>query len=392
MMSEPLTYLGYANADRSYGRPIALLESDRFSHLYLIGRTGTGKSHLLRLIALQDIKHGRGLAMIDPHGDMVEALAQDTGVRVLDASKSSFRFNPLQIGEGTDISLTVAMILSVFHKLWEDNWGPRLEHLLRHVLYTMIANEEATLSDIPRLLVDKDYRQSFVRNVADLVVKRFWADEYDKYTPGFRSVVIAPLQNKLGALLTDARLRTILTDDPRSTEQVLNFERSMNCSEVLLFDLSKGKLGEGPSALLGGFLSAHLVLAGLSRASVATEKRSPFFIYLDEYPAYSTALLSVGLSELRKYRVGITLAHQYFAQLTPFLRDAALGNVGSIIAFRVGAPDAPLLSREFDPTFSTTDLISLPNYTAYTRLMVDGEVTRPFSFKTYTRLASAPRL
>lgn len=362
-------------------------ERDRFSHLYLLGRTGTGKSTLLKLLALQDILAKKGIAIVDPHGDLVRELVEVAkpyrSLRVLSAAQSGFHFNPLLASKETPRPLLVASILSVFEKLWEDSWGPRLEHLLRNVLYTLTSNPGTTLAEVPRLLAEKSYRNRLVRPVRDLSVRQFWFDEYAKYSPGFRSVVVAPLQNKLGALLTDYRLRVILTAKTGS----LDLDAALDQSSVLLFDLSKGQLGEGPSALLGGFLTAHLTLAGLARSRMPEEKRAPFFIYLDEYPSYATSLLATALSELRKYRVGLILAHQYLAQLDRYLRDAALGNVGSLITFRVGAPDAPLIARELLPRFDVTDLVSLPNYMVYTRLMIAGQVSKPFSFRTYADLS-----
>ena len=381
-----LLVLGYADAPRMYGRPVKIAEADRFSHLYVIGRTGTGKSNLLRLLALQDLLAGRGFAVLDPHGDLVEAIKASDGAgraRVLNAAAADFRFNPLSAPPGTPEALTVASLLSVFEKLWEDNWGPRLEHLLRNVLFTLVSNPGATLGVIPRVLADKDYRAPLVSRVRDRGVREFWSDEYARYSPGFRSVVVAPLQNKIGALLTDPRLRTILD----TAEPTLDLHGVLKGGHALLVNLAKGQMGEGPSSLLGALITAHLTLCGLARSSEPEAERQPFFLYLDEFPSFSTPFLATALSELRKYRVGLTLAHQYFSQLDPFVRDAALGNAGTLVSFRVGATDAPVLAREFAPAFDVADLLSLPNYHVYTRIMIAGQVSRPFSFSTYRDLA-----
>ena len=381
--------LGYSNAARRPGRPITLGHEDRFAHVYLIGRTGVGKSYLLQQMARQDLSAGRGFIIIDPHGDLahgIKAVDHENHALYVNAARARFRFNPLSSPLDTPPALTVAIVLSVFQKLWEDSWGPRLEHLLRNVLFTLVAHDHLTLGDVPRLLVDKDYRAPLVRAVEDRAVKGFWWDEYASYSPGFRSVVIAPLQNKLGALLTDPRLRSIL-DTPKTS---VDLDRAMAEGQAILINLNKGELGEGPATLLGGLITARLTLAGLARSRFSETDRRAFFVYLDEFPSFATSLLATGLSELRKYRVGFTLAHQYLSQLDPFIRDAALGNVGTTLCFRVGAKDAPLLAGELAPTFEPVDLVRLPNRMVYARMLVDGQVSRPFSFATSWRGSTPP--
>lgn len=377
-------FLGYANAPRSYGRAIWLEEEDRFAHLYVLGRTGVGKSHLLKTMVLQDIRAGYGLLLLDPHGDLsaeIEGKEFDR-VRVFHAAGEGLRLNPLDVSHGVGVDLTVATVLAVFGKLWEESWGPRLEHLLRNVLYTLIYNPGETLGDVARLLSDKDYRSVLVRAISDKAVRAFWKDEYAGYSPAFRAVVTAPLQNKLGALLTHHRLRDILD----TTETTLDLDAVLEQQQVCVVDLQKGELGEGPANLLGGLITARLTLAGLARSRVPEAERTPFFAYLDEFPAYTTALLATGLSELRKYRVGLVLAHQYLAQLDTFRRDAILGNVGTTLCFRVGAADASLIGREFAPVFGPLDLLNLPNYHVLAKPLVRGQVTKPFSMKTYKTL------
>lgn len=378
-------YLGYANAPRSKGRPIWITQEDRFAHLYVLGRTGVGKSYLLKTLVLQDLRAGRGFLLLDPHGDLAGEIteADTTGrLRYFDASRGEVRLNPLSRTPGVPADLTVATVLSLFQKLWEDNWGPRLEHLLRNVLYTLLANDGATLGVIPRMLVDKDYRAPLVRTVTDKAVRSFWWDEYAGYTPGIRAMVIAPLQNKLGALLTDRRLRASLD----TTEATLDLDRVLATGQAVVINLAKGQMGEGPANLLGGLITARLMLAGLARANERPSARAPFFAYLDEYPGFATSLLATGLSELRKYRVGLILAHQYLGQLTPFIRDAALGNVGTLLCFRLGAADARFIAPEFEPSFSAEDLLNLPNRCLYGKLLVEGQVRRGFSLGTVPAL------
>ena len=217
-------------------------------------------------------------------------------------------------------------------------------------------------------------------------MRSFWFDEYNRYSPRFRSVVVAPLQNKIGALLTDKRLRSILTVKKSS----FDLREIMDEGKVLLVNLSKGRMGEGPSSLLGSLLVSHLALAGLARADEPEQQRRPFFIYLDEFHTFSTTMLATMLSELRKYKVGMVLANQYLSQLEPEIRDAVLGNVGTVICFRVGAQDAAFLAREMSPVFSADDLLSLPNYHIYVKLMVNGQVSKPFSATTFASVHQIP--
>lgn len=375
-------YLGYANAARSFGLPIWISERDRFAHLYLLGRTGVGKSHLLRTLVEQDLTGGRGFLLLDPHGDLARELAASTHsarLKVFAATRPGLKLNPLAAPLGTPLDLVVATVLSVFAKLWEDNWGPRLEHLLRNVLYTLLANPGTTLGSIQRLLGDRDHRKGLVSHIQDRAVRSFWYDEYAGYSPAFQAVVTAPLLNKLGALLTDHRMRRILD----TTESTLDLDVALANSEAIIVNLEKGAMGEGPANLLGGLITARLTLAGLARASVPEDRRAPFFAYLDEFPGFATALLATGLSELRKYRVGLILAHQYLAQLDTYLRDAILGNAGTMVCFRLGAPDASLIAREFAPVFESGDLLNLPNYHTVVKLLIRGQVSRPFSMTTY---------
>lgn len=383
-------YLGRTNAPRSGYRPFGLkCSSDRESHIYTVGRTGSGKSTLLSVMALQDIFSGRGIAVFDPHGDLVEDLRAKVGDErcvYLDSPSATWRFNPLERSSHTDPALLVAGLIDVFKKLWLDSWGPRLEHLLRNVLSTLVQFPQATMGSIPRLLNDKDFRLQVIPHIADAVVKDFWREEFGRYSPGFRSVVVAPLQNKIGAILTDRRLRTILD----CKESSFSLSEVMDSNGVLLVNLSKGHLGEGPSHLLGSLLVSHIALNGLARAKQPASERTPFFAYLDEFQSQSTPMLATMLSELRKYRVGLILAHQYLKQLDPTVRDAVLGNVGSIILFRVGPEDAPLLAREFEPHLRAEDLLRLPNYHMYLKLMVDGAVTKPFSATTFASFDDLP--
>ena len=333
---------------------------------------------------LQDIRSGRGLALLDPHGDLVEdilSLMPDSRrdeVTYLDTPRGDWTFNPLaHIATGGE-SLATAELVEVFKKIWADDWGPRLEHLLRNVVFTLLEIPGASLGDIPRLLTDRDYREQIAQGLSNVEVREYWLTEYARYSPPFRAVVVAPLQNKLGAMLTDPRLHSILTAE----ESSFDLEAVMDGRKILLVNLSRGQIGEGPAAILGSLLVAHIGLIGLARADRPESERADFFTYLDEFQMFATESLATMLAELRKYRVSLVLSNQYLSQLDPTIRDAVLGNVGTLISFRVSGKDAHQLATEFAPVFSPVDLVGLPNFNVYMRLMIDGEVSAPFSAET----------
>lgn len=381
-MTRQITYIGETN-HRNNRRAFGIKERDRFSHMHLVGKTGVGKSTLLKNMLLQDIKNGNGCALFDPHGDLVgdvlpEAEKWRSGdLTYLDATalRPSFHFNPLAGVPVDSRPLAAAGLIDVFMKVWRIENAPRFEHLLRNVVFTLLDVPDASLGLVPRLLTDRSFRQSLLHHVRSTEVRDFWTTEFDRYSPGMRGVVLAPLQNKIGALLTDPRLRRVLG----TSKSTFRLSRIMDAGGVLLVNLSKGRMGEGPSSLLGSLLVSYLSQAALARAGQPEEDRRPFFVYLDEFQHFSTLALANMLAELRKYRVGMVLAHQYFSQLEPEIRDAVLGNVGTLISFRVGAPDAALLAREFEPVFERVDLLTLPNFHIYLKLMIDGQVGRGFS-------------
>ncbi len=380
-----LTFLGRTNW-RNAQRPFGIKQADRRSHMYVIGKTGTGKSTLLETMIRQDIKNGAGLALLDPHGDLVERVLALTPrekrqdviyFNVPDASRP-LGFNPLEGVPRSSRPLAASNMLEVFKKIWSESWGPRLEHILRNALLALMDQPQATLADILWLLDDKDFRRRACDRVRNAQVRDFWLREYEGYPVRFRAESIAPVQNKVGAFLANPVLRNILTQ-PRSS---FDPRRVMDEGRVLLVNLSKGKLGEDPAALLGALLVSRLGLAGLSRADIPERDRRDFYIYLDEFQTFTTLSLATMLSELRKYRVGLVLAHQYLSQLDEQVCDAILGNAGTIVTFRLGATDAEILEKEFTPEFRADDLVRLPNYNIYLKLMVDGSVSAPFSAET----------
>jgi hypothetical protein len=388
-MSFVITLLG-RTAFRNDRRPFGIKRADRRAHIYVIGQTGTGKSTLLETMIRQDLAAGEGLALLDPHGDLVERVLACVPARrrsdlvyvdVPDPSQP-WGFNPLSGVAAEKRPLAASALLDAFKKLWSDTWGPRLEHILRNGLLALLDQPEATLAGVLRLLSDEDYRRAAMANVQSQTVRAFWLREYKDYPARFRIEAIAPIQNKVGAFLANPLLYTILTQ-PR---QPLDLRAIMDDGRLLLVNLSKGKIGEDTAALLGSLLVASLGTAALSRADQLPRERCDFWVYLDEFHTVTTLSLATMLSELRKYRVGLTLAHQYVAQLDEAVQAAVFGNVGTICCFRVGAPDAEVLAPHFAPVIRESDLVDLPNQYMYVRLLVDGKPTEPFSAETMAPL------
>ena len=385
MESNPVTYFARTNW-RNEHRLFGIKQQDRFFHMHLIGRTGTGKTTMLETMLRQDIERGFGFALFDPHGDLVEKIADtfpeerkdDLVYFNVPDREHPMAYNPLDRVPPAKRSLAVSGLLDVFRKLWPDFWGPRLEHILRNALLLLLDQPEGTLADVLRLFDDKVYRKSAAERSPNEQLRRFWLKEYESYPVRLRAEAIAPIQNKVGAFLADPLLARILVQ-PKSA---FSLREIMDSGGVLLVNLSKGKVGEDNAALLGALLLSGIQVAAQSRAEEPESERQDFIIYLDEFPTFATRTLGTMLTELRKYRVGMVLAHQFLSQLDLALRDAILGNVGTLIVFRVGLPDAEFLAKEFFPRFSPLDLVNLPNREIYVRLLIYGRVSYGFSAET----------
>jgi len=374
-------------AQTNYRRKVTfgIRQRDRLAHMYVIGKTGVGKSTMLETLIRQDLEASRGVAVFDPHGDLVERVARDALTRRDDVTyfnapdpKGALGFNPLEQVGPAHRSLAAAGLLDAFRKIWWDSWGPRLEHILRNALFALLEIPGATLGDILRLLGDQAYRTQVVARLSNPQARYFWSVEFPGYPARLRADAIAPLQNKVGAFLTDPALRRILS----APQSAFRLRAIMDEGQVFLVNLSKGRIGEDTATLLGGLLLSRLNLAALSRASAPETERRPFYCYLDEFQSFATLTFLTMLSELRKYGAGFVMAHQYLAQLDPAVRDAVLGNAGTLIVFRVGAADAETLVREFYPPFTIQDIVNLPNRHIYLKLMIDGAVSQPFSAET----------
>lgn len=371
---------------RNDRRVFGIKNEDRFSHVYIIGKTGTGKSTLIETMARQDLAAGRGFALIDPHGDLVERVWRSVPnerrgevihFNVPDPAQP-YGYNPLRQVRRDRIALAASGFLEALKKLWSEAWGVRMEHILRNALMALLERPDSTMADILRLFSDRTFRKEVARLIKNETVRTFWEKEFERFSFGYRSDGTAPIQNKVGAFLADPILHRILT-----TPKIdLHIRQIMDEGKVLLVNLAKGQIGEDSSSLLGALLVTTLGLAAFTRADQPEEERKDFYVYIDEFQSFTTLAVANMLSELRKYRVSFTIAHQYLHQLEPDTRHAVLGNAGTIISFRVGAEDAQYLAREFEGVFDMIDLIRLKNQHIYLKLMIDGMPSKPFSAVT----------
>lgn len=371
---------------RNQAVSFGIKSSDRRAHIYLLGKTGTGKSTLLEALMLDDLRKGNGFALLDPHGDLLKrirvCIPRERQNDLIDFDVSNpdqpYGFNPIGNIAVDKRPLACSGLIQVLKHLWADSWGPRLEYILRNCLLSLLDYPGANLSDILLLLSDKGYRKKVIPLIRNKQVKDFWLSEYDRYPERFRIEAIAPIQNKVGAFLSHPLLQRILTNP----KQRLSLRRIMDEGKILLVNLAKGSIGEDTSNLLGSLLISRFDLAALSRADIPESERIDYTLYLDEFHNFTTQSLIFMLSELRKYRLSLVLAHQYLTQLEPNIREAILGNVGTTIIFRIGATDAETIAMEFAPEFKLMDFTNLPNYHIYLKLMIDGKISRPFSAVT----------
>ncbi|MEK7616352.1 MAG: type IV secretion system DNA-binding domain-containing protein [Patescibacteria group bacterium] len=389
-----ILYIGKSNF-RGSSRVFGIKNKDRFQHMYVIGQTGTGKTSLLRNLAIQDIEAGRGVAVVDPHGEFVQSLLAAIPEQRLDDviyfnpidTDYPVGFNILEVKNPDHKHLVSSGLMSIFTKIWANVWSARMEYILNNTVLALLDTPGTTLLGIPRMLVDKIYRQSIIDKCKDPVVRSYWINEYEQYQERFRTEAIAPIQNKVGQFLSTYLVRNVV-GQPKST---LNIEQIMNEGKILLVNVSKGLIGEDNSALLGAMLITKIQLAAMERVRIEKEsERRDFLLYVDEFQNFATDSFASVLSEARKYRLGLIISHQYIGQLVTMgaggistkVRDAIFGNVGTMITFRVGATDAEFLEVQFAPDLVAQDFVNIPNYNVYMRLMVDGFSTRAFSATT----------
>jgi hypothetical protein len=355
---------------------------DRRRHIYVLGKSGTGKSTLLGGMAINDIRKGEGMALIDPHGDLAGELLdyipreRIDDVVYLDPSRQdmSFRLNPLKVKDPSYREAVASSIVSIFIKLYGHSWGPRLEYLLRNCLLTLVNIPNPTLLEVPHVLTSREFREECLKYVDDPVILNFWRDEYDKYSEKFQTEAIAPILNKVGQFITSPTIRNILSH-PDST---IDLETLMNQNKIILINLPQGKIGEDNATLLGGMIISQIQIAAMNRARIPENERKDFFLYVDEFQNFATTAFIKILSEARKYKLNLILANQYTAQLPEEIQKAIFGNAGTIISFVVGAEDANRISGELGNTYTQDDLVSLQKYQIVTKISIGGGTSLPF--------------
>lgn len=380
-----ITYIGQTNF-RNERKTFGIRQADRLSHMYIVGKTGTGKSTLLETLICQDIAAGRGCAVVDPHGDLAERVIssvpserrKDLIYFNVPDTRRPLGFNPLSGVPPRRRALVASGILEAFKKIWIDSWGPRLENVLRYSLLALLDQPHATLADVLRLFDDAAFRKHVAGRASNPHVRAFWLREYERYPARLRADATSPIRNKVGAFLSTPILARIITAEKSS----FNLRRVMDEGKIFVVNLAKGKIGEDTASLLGALLVSMIGDAALSRADLPEDERRDFHVYLDEYETFATLSLANMTSELRKYHTSLILTQHYLSETDPRIRDAILGNIGTLISFRVGAADAEILTKEFYPVFRSDDLVRLPNYSIYLKLMIDGVVSRPFSADT----------
>ncbi len=383
---ENISAFGLTNF-RGINHQFGMLRRDRSRHVYIIGQTGAGKSGMLELFALSDIFYDQGYCIIDPHGDFaINNLRFVPEKRIKDVvyfnpadTQFPVAFNPLELSDPSRKPNVTSEVIGVLKRMFGDSWGPRLEHILRYTLLALLDRPETTLLDISRMLTDKDFRKETLDYCKDVTVLQFWKHEFGQWNDKQVNESIAPVLNKVGAFTANPIIRNII-GQPKSSFDV---RRIMDEGKILVVNLSKGLIGEDNAGILGAFLVTKVQLAAMSRSDIPdVADRRPFYLYVDEFQNFATDSFAVILSEARKYGLNLTVANQYISQMTDNVRDAVFGNVGTTISFRVSADDAPLLSKQFEPTFEAQDLLSLNNRNFVISMIINGEKVPAFSATT----------
>lgn len=368
---------------RNQLRKFGIKNDDRRRHMYLIGKTGMGKSTILENMIVEDIVSGRGVAVVDPHGDLAEKIMQYIpNNRVNDViyfnpadTEYPIAFNVVEQVDSSQRHLVASGLIGVFQKLWADSWGPRLEYILRNAILAILDYPGSTLLGVTRMLSDKNFRKKVIEKIQDPVVKAFWVNEFAGYADKFASEAVSPIQNKVGQFLSSSLIRNIVGQVKSS----IDIRDIMDNGKILIMNLSKGRIGEDNSELLGAMMITKIQLAAMSRVDKLETDREDFYLYVDEFQNFATDSFANILSEARKYRLNLIMAHQYIEQLSEMVKPAVFGNVGTLVVFRVGATDAEELVKEFTPIFTEEDLVNLPKYEMYLKLMIDGIASDPFS-------------
>ncbi|MFH1413068.1 MAG: CxxC-x17-CxxC domain-containing protein [bacterium] len=368
---------------RNQFKKFGIKTDDRRRHMYIIGKTGSGKSTTMENMAIEDIRAGRGVAVVDPHGEFAEKMIKyipddrvDDVVYFNPAdSEYPISFNIVEEVNPQYRHLVASGLVGVFQKLWADSWGPRLEYILRNTILAILDYPGSTLLSVTRMLSDKDFRKKIVENIQDPVVKSFWVKEFASYADKFASEAVAPIQNKVGQFLSSSLIRNIVGQ----IESSIDIRKIMDEKKIFIINLSKGRIGEDNSQLLGAMLITKIQLAAMSRVDMPESERDDFYLYVDEFQNFATESFANILSEARKYRLNLIMGHQYIEQLDENVRAAVFGNVGTLIVYRIGATDAEELVKEFVPVFEEEDLVNIPKFNFCLKLMIDGIASKPFS-------------
>jgi len=389
-MPEEITVFAETNFRNQY-RQFGIKTDDRRRHMYLVGKTGMGKSTILENMIVDDIRSGKGVMVVDPHGDLAEKIidyipsGRVNDVIYFNPSDIDYpiAFNIVEQVEPHLRHLVASGLIGVFKKLWADSWGPRLEYILRNAILAVLDYPGSTLLAITRMLSDKNFRKKVIEKIQDPVVKAFWVNEFAGYANNFASEAVSPIQNKVGQFLSSALIRNIVGQVKSS----IDLREIMDSGKILILNLSKGRIGEDNSALLGAMMITKVQLSVMSRVDILEKDRKDFYLYIDEFQNFTTDSFANILSEARKYRLNLIMAHQYIEQLGEIVKPAVFGNVGTLVVFRVGATDAEELVKEFTPVFTEEDLVNLAKYEFYIKLMIDGISSNPFSARGRAPLA-----
>ena len=387
-----VNYFGLTNFRNSF-RKFGIKLDDRRRHMYVIGKTGMGKTTLMENMILNDIYAGHGVGYIDPHGDTAEKLInyipswRINDVVYFNPADIDFPigFNILETIRPDQKHLVASGLMGVFKKIWPDVWSARMEYILNNTILALLDFPATTLLGINRLLADEEYRNRVVGNLKDPIVKSFWQTEFAGYNDRYKQEAVAPIQNKIGQFLSASVIRNIVAQ----VKSRINIREIMDTKKIFIMNLSKGRIGEDSSRLLGGMLITKIQLSAMERVDIPEAQRQDFFLYVDEFQNFATESFANILSEARKYRLGLILAHQYMEQLEEEVLAAVIGNVGTLVTFRVGSTDAEILAKEFAPVFTEEDLVNLPKFQVYLKLMIDGVASRPFSSLTLPPIAQA---
>ncbi|MCK4781897.1 type IV secretion system DNA-binding domain-containing protein [Candidatus Parcubacteria bacterium] len=371
---------------RNIHKKFGIKPDDRRRHMYIVGKTGMGKTALLENMAIQDIQAGHGVGFVDPHGEAAEKLLDFIPSRRIN---DVVYFNPsdldwpiaFNIMEKVDVKyrhLVAGGLMGVFKKIWPDVWSARMEYILNNCILALLEYQGSTLLGVNRMLSDVEYRKKVVDKVTDPIVRAFWTQEFASYSQRYETEATAAIQNKVGQLISSPLIRNIIGQ----VKSTINMREIMDKKKILILNLSKGRVGEDASRLIGALLITKIQLAAMSRVDMPEDEREDFYLYVDEFQNFATESFINILSEARKYRLNLILAHQYISQMEEEVRDAVFGNVGTIVSYRVGADDAEYLEKEFTPEFFIEDLINLAKYNIYLKLMIDGIAGKPFSART----------